>query len=154
MKSRQQQKTLARDQFRNTAQVFGDYALASRVLDILVADDPAMATLNNHIERVRDRSHTRPLGRGEFDVLFANHALRILDACVKQQLQSFDQWILVAGSVPGDLRYEEALHLVEEPIPDDAAGFHPWQVSRTEQGQRELVIEKAMLFIVAEKVGP
>jgi SAM-dependent methyltransferase len=143
------------------ARVIGEMArVVSRggrvgVLDILVPDDPAVAALNNRIERVRDRSHTRTLGRSEFDVLFANHGLRILDAYVEQQLRSFDQWMLVAGSVPGDLRYEEVRHLVEESIPDDAAWFHPRLAPRAEQGQeRELVIENTTLCIVGEKVGP
>jgi ubiquinone/menaquinone biosynthesis C-methylase UbiE len=125
------------------------------VLDIWVPDDPAVAALNNHIERTRDRSHTRTLARGEFDVLFANHGLRIRDAYVEEQLRSFDQWMRVAGSVPGDSRYQEVRRLLEESIPDDAAWFHPRLASPGQPGQeRELVIENTTLFIAGEKVEP
>jgi ubiquinone/menaquinone biosynthesis C-methylase UbiE len=122
------------------------------VLDIFVPDDPAVAAMNNRIERIRDRSHTRTLTRGEFEAFFTHHGLRILKTHVEAQLRSFDHWMLVAGSNPGDAHYEEARRLLEESIADDAAWFHPRLVPAGENGtERELIFENTALFIAGEK---
>jgi hypothetical protein len=122
------------------------------VLDVFVPEDPRVAALNNRIERVRDASHTRALARTEFEELFAAVGLRVLDTYEEAQLQSFDQWMLVAGSGPGDRRYEETRRLLEQSIRDDSAGFHPRFVRKHDTGDdRELVFENMVLFIAGEK---
>jgi ubiquinone/menaquinone biosynthesis C-methylase UbiE len=123
------------------------------VIDILVPEDPRAAALNNHIERVRDASHTRTLARSEFESYFAAHHLRVLEAYEEAQLRSFDHWMLIAGSQPGDLRYEETRRLMESSIPEDSAWFHPRFAPLGQNGkERELVFENTMLFIAAEKI--
>jgi ubiquinone/menaquinone biosynthesis C-methylase UbiE len=123
------------------------------VLDIFVPEDPRVAACNNRIERVRDRSHTSTLPRSEFERLFAAMGLRILETYVEAQARSFDEWMLVAGSKPGDARYQEARHLLEQSIPDDSAWFHPRLVPSGDAGQnRELVLENTLLFVSGEKI--
>jgi ubiquinone/menaquinone biosynthesis C-methylase UbiE len=125
------------------------------VLDIFVPEDPEVAARNNSIERIRDPSHTRTLARGEFQAYFASHGLRILETHVEAQLRSFHHWMLVAGSNPGDPRYQKVRRLLEESIADDAAWFHPRLTPAKEKGEeRELVIENTTLFIAGEKTGP
>jgi len=123
------------------------------VLDIFVPDDPAVAAMNNRIERIRDCSHTRTLARHEFEAFFSHHGLRILKTHVEAQLRSFDHWMLVAGSNPGDARYQEVRRLLEQSIADDAAWFHPRLVPAGDNGtERELVFENTVLFIAGEKI--
>lgn len=123
------------------------------VLDIFVPEDPCVAELNNRIERIRDASHTRTLARSEFDAHFAQHGLRVIDTYVEAQARSFDHWMLVAGSKPGDAAYREARRLLEESIPDDGAWFHPrFEPASDGSGRRELVFENTMLFIAGEKI--
>ena len=123
------------------------------VLDILVPEDSSVAAMNNRIERVRDRSHTRTLPRSEFEAYFADHGLRILETYVEAQLHSFDHWMFVAGSNPGDSRYLEARYLLEESIANDSAWFHPRLAPAGEKGpEPELVFENTALFIAGEKI--
>ena len=95
------------------------------ILDIVLPDDPKISELNNRMERIRDASHTRTLAREEFESHFAAHGLRILETRVEENARSFDHWMLVAGSKPGDRPYVEARRLMEASIPNDAAWFHP-----------------------------
>ena len=120
------------------------------VLDIFVPEDPRVADLNNRIERIRDASHTRTIARSEFDVHFTEHGLRILETYVDVQPRPFDHWMMVAGSQPGDPRYQEARRLLEESIPDDGAWFHPR--FETAGSGRELIFENTALFIAGEKI--
>jgi ubiquinone/menaquinone biosynthesis C-methylase UbiE len=122
------------------------------VLDIFVPEDPDVAALNNRIDRIRDHSHTRTLARSEFEAYFAGHGLCIRETYVEVQPRSFDHWMLVAGSNPGDSRYQQVRGLLEQSIADDATWFHPRQAAVGENDKdRELVIESTTLFIVGEK---
>jgi SAM-dependent methyltransferase len=123
------------------------------VLDIFVPEDPRVAAWNNRIERVRDASHTRTLARSEFETYFTAHGLRVLETYDEAQGRSFDHWMLVAGSKPGDSRYQGARRLLEQSIPEDSAWFHPRFLPARENGkERELVFENTTLFIAGEKV--
>lgn len=123
------------------------------VIDIIVPEDPRVADLNNRIERIRDASHTRTLARREFESHFAAHGLRILETRVEENARSFDHWMLVAGSKPGDRPYAEARRLMEASIPNDAAWFHP-RFAPAENGgpARELIFTNTTLFIAGEKI--
>jgi len=123
------------------------------VLDIFVPEDPRVAALNNRIERIRDASHTRTIFRREFDAHFTEHGLRILETYVDVQPRPFDHWMMVAGSKPGDPRYQEARRLLEESIPDDGAWFHPrFEPAAAGSAERELIFENTALFIAGEKI--
>ena len=121
------------------------------ILDIFLPSDPAVSALNNRIEIIRDASHTRTLAREEFQSLFAANGLRVIETAVEENTRSFDHWMLVAGSKPGDPAYAEARRLMEASIPGDAAWFHP-RHETNEAGERELVFTNTTLFIAGEKI--
>jgi ubiquinone/menaquinone biosynthesis C-methylase UbiE len=122
------------------------------IADIRVSEDPHSAEINNRIERVRDASHTRTLTRSEFEIIFVKNGLRILDAQIAEQFRPFDHWMLVAGSKPGDRRYEEARSLLESTLANDLAEFHPRVVPAPDGGRPELHITNTVLFIAGEKI--
>jgi ubiquinone/menaquinone biosynthesis C-methylase UbiE len=122
------------------------------ILDILLPNDPEVSALNNRIEILRDASHTRTLGREEFESAFARHGLRVLETAVEENTRPFDHWMLVAGWKPGDSAYGEARRLMEASIPDDSAWFHPrFEPSEAGSGELELVLTNTTLFIAGEK---
>lgn len=130
------------------------------VLDIIVPEDSQAAALNNHIERLRDTSHTRTLPKSELASLFQAHALRILAAETQYHAHPFDHWMMVAGWKPGDAPYTQARRALEETIPDDAAGFHPrlspakpaMNAASAATAMPELYIDNTVLFLAGEKV--
>lgn len=127
------------------------------VLDIIVPEDPQAAALNNHIERLRDASHTRTLPKTELASLFQAHGLRILAAETEEHAHTFDHWMMVAGWKPGDAPYTEARRVLEQTIPDDAAGFHPrFGAAKPAKGDAtttmpELLLDNTVLFLAGEK---
>ena len=122
------------------------------VLDVFDPEDPHVAALSNRIERIRDDSHTRTLARKELENCFAAAGLRVLEEYKERQLRSFDHWMLVAGSKPGDTRYEETRRLMEDSIPDDGVWFHPRFEREGDNGKEQLVFENTTLFIAGEKL--
>lgn len=123
------------------------------VLDIFVPENPGVAAMQNRIERIRDRSHTRTLARDELEAYFGQHGLRVRQTHVETHVLPFDHWMLVAGSNPSEPRYRQVRRLLEESMADDSAWFHPrWVPAGKNDGQRELVIENTVLFIAGEKI--
>jgi ubiquinone/menaquinone biosynthesis C-methylase UbiE len=123
------------------------------IFDIFVPEDPQVLELNNRIERLRDRSHTRTITRREFESAFAANGLRILETGIEENTRDFDHWLLVAGSKPGDPAYAEARRLMEASIPDDAAWFHPrFEPAEDGSGKKALVFTNTTLFIAGEKI--
>jgi ubiquinone/menaquinone biosynthesis C-methylase UbiE len=123
------------------------------ILDIFLPDNPGIAELSNRIERLRDASHTRTLARKEFELHFAANGLRVLETSVQENSRSFDHWMLVAGSKPGDGPYTEARRLMEASIADDGAWFHPrFEPTEDGTGARELIFTNTTLFIAGEKI--
>jgi len=137
------------------ARVIGEMARVVRrggrvgVIDIRVSEDSQSADIHDRIERLRDPSHTRSLSQNEFEVLFARNGLRLLAVERQEHLRPFDHWMLVAGSKPGDPRYEETRKLLESTMAGDLAGFNPRAVS--DNGPAELQITNTVLFIAGEK---
>jgi ubiquinone/menaquinone biosynthesis C-methylase UbiE len=145
--------------FSDAARTIGEMARVVKrggrvgILDIFLPDDPRISDRNNRIERLRDASHTRTLARKEFELHFAAHGLRILESCVEENARSFDHWMLVAGSKPGDRPYTEARRLMEASIADDGAWFHPrFAPAEDGAGARELIFTNTTLFIAGEKI--
>lgn len=143
--------------FPDPARTIGEMARVVRrggrvgILDIFVPNDPQVSELNNRMEIVRDASHTRTLACDELESEFAAHGLRVIDTTVEENTRTFDIWMLIAGSKPGDPAYIETRRLMEASIPDDAAWFHP-RYESNETGERELVFTNTALFIAGEKV--
>ncbi len=145
--------------FPDAARTIGEMARVVKpggrvgILDIFLPNDPRVSALNNRIEILRDASHTRTLAREDFESHFAAHGLRVLETGVEENSRSFDHWMLVAGSKPGDRTYIEARRLMEDSMADDAAWFHPrFEPSEDGSGVRELIFTNTTLFIAGEKI--
>jgi ubiquinone/menaquinone biosynthesis C-methylase UbiE len=93
------------------------------ILDPLAPESDAKFELFNHIERLRDPSHTSSLRLTTFLSIFEEHGLEVLRQSLRRRPRSFDQWMLRAGLKPGQKRYTETRKQLEESMPGDKAGF-------------------------------
>ena len=116
------------------------------IMDLVLIDSPNPAA-NNAIERVRDPSHTTKQTGAQFRALYAAAGLRVLTEEVSERRYDFDEWMQSAGSAPGDPCYVKTRRMMEDTIPDDAAGFHPSYSATT--GALEFVT--TILLLVGEK---
>ena len=91
----------------------------------LIVPEPGRPEINNRIEIVRDPSHVHTHTQPELLRLVESSGLRVRAAERVENPRSFNHWMHVAGSEPGDTLYEETRRLMEATIDDDAAGFHP-----------------------------
>ena len=79
--------------------------------------------------------------------------LRVLGTHVEKKQHTFDHWMHVAGSKPGDRPYVEARRLLEASMADDSAAFHPRFAPESRSGEeRELIFDNTSLFIAAERI--
>ncbi len=93
------------------------------LVDLFVPEDPARADLNNRIERARDSSHSRTLSIAELRTRAEAAGFQILASEISERPRHFDEWMAIAGWRRGDTAYVEARRLMEQGIPDAAAGF-------------------------------
>jgi ubiquinone/menaquinone biosynthesis C-methylase UbiE len=93
------------------------------ILDLLAPESDAKFELFNHIERLRDPSHTSSFRLTTFLSMFEEHGLEILRQSLRRRPRSFNQWMLRAGLKPGQKRYIETRKQLEESMPGDKAGF-------------------------------
>ena len=93
------------------------------ILDPLAPESDAKFELYNHIERLRDPSHTSSLRLTSFLSMFEEHGLEVFRQSLRRRPRSFNQWMQRAGAVPGKKRYAETRQLMEESMPGDKAGF-------------------------------
>jgi ubiquinone/menaquinone biosynthesis C-methylase UbiE len=93
------------------------------ILDPLAPESDAKFELFNHIERLRDPSHTFSLRLTTFLSMFEEHGLEVLRQSVRRRQRSFNQWMRRAGLEPGYKRYVETRKRMEESMPGDKAGF-------------------------------
>lgn len=93
------------------------------VVDSVGPDDLAARDLHNHIERLRDPSHTLTLNLSDFRRLFSDQKLSVEKQRVLGRPRSFNKWMLRAGHDRSDPSYQSVRRLVEEAIPGDRAGF-------------------------------
>lgn len=124
------------------------------VIDILVPDDPARAAIANRIEIVRDASHTRSLGRRDFEKMFQAAGLRVLSSEVHELPRMFDHWMHVAGWTRSDAAYIETRRLMVATMPDDFAAFHPRYAAADAdkpESARDIEMVNTAVFIAAEK---
>jgi len=124
------------------------------LLDLVAPEEPERAALNNQIEIARDHSHVRTLAATEFERFLAEASLELSRREVKERLRSFDDWMQIAGSEPGDHTYTRTRELMEATIRDDAAGFHPHFAGEEAAGRSDgsdLRFVQTSLFLVARK---
>ena len=93
------------------------------ILDPLAPESDAKFELYNHIERLRDPSHTSSLRLTSFLSMFEEHGLEVFRQSLRRRPRSFNQWMQRAGAVPGKKRYAETRRQMEESLPGDKAGF-------------------------------
>jgi len=93
------------------------------ILDPLAPESDAKFELFNHIERLRDPSHTSSLRLTTFLSIFEEHGLEVLRQSLRRRPRPFNQWMLRAGQEPGQKRYLETRKQLEESMPGDKAGF-------------------------------
>jgi ubiquinone/menaquinone biosynthesis C-methylase UbiE len=115
--------------------------------DIIVPDgcDPAVA---NAIERARDASHCSTLLREELHALCAAAGFRVTSSEPSERLRSFNDWMHIAGWLPGDPAYSATRRLMEANISADRSGFHP-RPPAAPAADFEFI--QPSLFVVAEK---
>jgi len=93
------------------------------ILDPLAPESDAKFELYNHIERLRDPSHTSSLRLTSFLHMFEEHGLEVFRQSLRRRPRSFNQWMERAGAGLGKKRYLETRREMEESIPGDKAGF-------------------------------
>ncbi len=93
------------------------------LVDSVGPEDKAAAARHNHIEQLRDPSHTLTLSLSGFRGMFSARKLRIEKQVVLDRPRSFNKWMLRAGHDRSDASYKEVRRLLEESIADDRAGF-------------------------------
>jgi ubiquinone/menaquinone biosynthesis C-methylase UbiE len=93
------------------------------IVDPLAPESDAKFELFNHIERVRDPSHTSSLRLTTFLSMFEEHGLELLRQSLRRRQRSFNQWMRRAGLAPGQKRYAETRKQMEESMVGDKAGF-------------------------------
>ena len=105
----------------------------------------------NHIERVRDPSHTITQSVANFRAIIADLGLRVVSEHIHDNWHDFDVWMGNAGKAPGDPVYVEVRALMESRIGDGGrSGFNP---RRTEKFSSGLEFMHTVLLLIAEKVG-
>lgn len=125
------------------------------IIDIVVPEDPARAEAANRIEIARDPSHTRSLGRKDFDAMLAAAGLQILASEVHELPRMFDHWMHVAGWRRGDTPYIETRRLMEATMAIDFAGFHPRYADADAKMSGEapdIHMVNTALFLATEKI--
>jgi ubiquinone/menaquinone biosynthesis C-methylase UbiE len=93
------------------------------ILDPLAPESDSKFELFNHIERLRDASHTSSLRLTTFLSMFEQHGLEVIRQSLRRRQRSFNQWMRRAGLEPGRKRYAETRKQMEESMPGDKAGF-------------------------------
>ena len=93
------------------------------ILDPLAPESDAKFELYNHIERLRDPSHTSSLRLTTFLSMFEGYGLEVFRQSLRRRPRSFNQWMLRAGLKPGQKRYVETRKQLQESMAGDKAGF-------------------------------
>ena len=117
------------------------------VTDSLAPEDEVKSKLYDHIERLRDPSHTTTLSLSAMLALFARDGLHVIKQSVRDRARSFDRWMQRAGAAPPDARYLATRRALEASIPGDQAGFAP-HMARDDL----TIIHQEGMFLVA-RVG-
>ena len=129
------------------------------LLDMVVSEDASRAAACNHLEWVRDPSHTRALPLSEFEHLLTSCDFRILARGTEDHPRSLEVWMRTAGWKRGDAVYEDVRRLLEASIPGDTAGLRPKilaspsskEVAAAADARPDMELLHTAVFIVAQK---
>jgi ubiquinone/menaquinone biosynthesis C-methylase UbiE len=97
------------------------------VADVVADRDPAVAAVQNHLERLRDPSHTRMLAPDELAVLVQAAGLRVTATRTRELERTLTLWLDQAdalASARADVGAELAAELAGGPV----TGFQPREV--------------------------
>lgn len=117
------------------------------ITDIIVREG-CDGEFQNHVERVRDPSHTVTQGVASFGALVEQAGLRVRSADLHDNWHDFDVWTGNAGKAPGDPVYEEVRRLLESRLENDTSGFRPRRSTEVPSG---LQFMHTVLLLIAEK---
>jgi ubiquinone/menaquinone biosynthesis C-methylase UbiE len=115
------------------------------LVDSVAPEDPSKAELYNHIERLRDPSHTTSLSAKAFLALFESQNLRVMKQRVRDRPRLFNQWMIRAGHQLTDTGYLAVRRAIEESMPGDRAGFAPRAA-----GDDITIVHQEGLFLLAK----
>jgi ubiquinone/menaquinone biosynthesis C-methylase UbiE len=116
------------------------------IIDTLGPESDPKFELRNHIEKVRDASHTASLRLTTFLALFDECGLEIVRQSVKRRARSFNQWMLRVGLEPKDKPYQETRQLLEASAAGDRAGFSP-----TPDGDDFRIVHNEGMFLLTRR---
>lgn len=117
------------------------------VTDIIVCEGRD-GDFQNHIERVRDPSHTTTQSVANFRAMVRELGLRVVSENLHDNWHDFDVWLGNAGKAPGDPVYQETRALMETKLGNDNSGFHPRRSDKVASG---LEFMHTVLLLIAEK---
>jgi SAM-dependent methyltransferase len=116
------------------------------VVDSVGPENAVRADLHNHIEKLRDPSHTDTLSPKTFLAMFVSQELRVLKQLVLDRPRSFNQWMLRAGHQASDASYLAVRRALEESMAEDRAGF-----AARPAGDDIRIIHQEGLFLLAKR---
>lgn len=114
----------------------------------IIAPEGRDADFQNHVERVRDPSHTHTQLVANFRGWLKDLGLRVISERTHENWHDFDVWMGNAGKAPGDPVYQEVRVLMESRLENDTSGFHPRRTDRIDSG---LEFKHTVLLMIAEK---
>lgn len=117
------------------------------ITDIIVREG-CDGDFQNHVEQVRDPSHTVTQSVAAFRSLAAVQGLRVLSEDLHDNWHDFNVWMGNAGKAPGDPVYEKTRALMESKLESDDSGFHPRRADKITSG---LEFMHTVLLMIADK---
>jgi ubiquinone/menaquinone biosynthesis C-methylase UbiE len=118
------------------------------IIDPLAPESDSKFEIYNHIEMLRDPSHTLTLRLTEFLRLFDEAGLEILRQSLRRRQRSFDNWMLRGGHAPGSKKYIETRKLLESSMAGDKSGF-----AAQPDGADIQIVHNEGLFLLTRKNG-
>lgn len=95
------------------------------VEDLYASEKPARAAYWNHIERLRDHSHTRALALGELVAMLARAGIEIVRLYSDELTAEAESWMATAQTGASDAA--EVRRLLEDDLRDDLSGIQPFR---------------------------
>jgi ubiquinone/menaquinone biosynthesis C-methylase UbiE len=115
--------------------------------DIIVREG-CDGAFQNHVEQVRDPSHTSTQTVANFQAMTRNLGLRVVSEHLHGNWHDFDIWMGNACKAPGDPIYEQTRSLMESCLENDRSGFRPRRSDKVASG---LEFMHTVLLLIAEK---
>jgi SAM-dependent methyltransferase len=99
------------------------------IIDLLSSDDPAVAATYNHLERLRDPSHTRALTAAELQRLIQGAGLRIVHTVGRDVEVRLERWLDLTNPSP-EARHTIAAALTQELQGQTITGMRPYRLDQ------------------------